>query len=68
MEKKEETRSFKGKTSNFKDKQERTFEQKRLKGYLRGNKYFQYGSNWITMFSRQPTYYSVETGELMLNV
>jgi hypothetical protein len=36
-------RSFGGKIDNFKDKQERAFEQKHLNAYLKGRSTFNYG-------------------------
>ena len=36
-------RQFKGKIDNFSSKEERNFEKKHLKAYLRGDKYFFYG-------------------------
>lgn len=58
----EQPRSFKGKTSDFKDKQERSFEQKRLKAYLKGYDNFQYGDTRIGD-RILPNYYSVDKGE-----
>lgn len=37
------TRQFLGKTENFKDKQEKTFNQRMLNAYLKGCVYFHYG-------------------------
>lgn len=37
-------RTFGGKLDNFISIQERRFEQKHLKAYLRGDKYFSYGT------------------------
>lgn len=37
------TRHFGGKIKDFVDKQERAFEKKHLRAYLRGDKLFQYG-------------------------
>lgn len=36
-------RIFKGKLDNFTSKEERNFEKKHLKAYLRGDKYFFFG-------------------------
>ena len=36
----EPKRRFKGKIDNFESKEERNFEKKHLKAYLRGDKYF----------------------------
>lgn len=36
-------RSFGGKTEGFKNKEEQRFEQKHLKAYLRGDKFFKFG-------------------------
>ena len=41
----ESKRKFKGKLDNFDNKQERNFEKKHLKAYLRGDKYFFYGKD-----------------------
>jgi len=39
-------RKFLGKTSGFKDNQERHFYQRMLKAYLRGDKIFQFGKSY----------------------
>lgn len=39
------TRKFLGKTEGFKDKEERSFNQRMLKAYLKGYKYFHFGRN-----------------------
>jgi len=41
--KENKTRVFKGKLIDFKDKEERNFEKKHLKAYLRGDEFFEYG-------------------------
>lgn len=41
----EPKRRFKGKIDNFESKEERNFEKKHLKAYLRGDKYFFYGTD-----------------------
>ena len=41
----EPKRKFKGKIDNFDSKEERNFEKKHLKAYLRGDKYFFYGTD-----------------------
>ena len=48
-------RKFLGKLMNL-SKNERSFEKKHLKGYLKGSKYFRYGFNSIT---KEPEYYKV---------
>lgn len=40
---KNKVRVFKGKINNFTSKEERNFEKKHLKAYLRGDKFFTYG-------------------------
>ncbi|MCO6149089.1 hypothetical protein [Flavobacterium sp. NRK1] len=40
-------RQFLGKTDNFKDKAERSFYQRMLKAYLKGNEFFHYGYMYI---------------------
>lgn len=37
------TRKFLGKTEDFKDKQERAYHQRMLKGYLKGKEFFSFG-------------------------
>lgn len=50
-------RSFGGKTENFTDKQERNFEHKHLKAYLKGHTRFRNGINPIL---RTPNWYEVK--------
>lgn len=44
----EKKRSFGGKTENFKNKEEKRFEEKHLKAYLKGSKRFADGKDSIT--------------------
>lgn len=53
------TRHFGGKLTDFNDKQERAFENKHLKAYLRGDKLFQYGYRDGKM-GREPAVFAVK--------
>jgi hypothetical protein len=52
----EKRRSFGGKLDGFIDKYEAHFEQKHLKAYLKGQKYFTYGLDR----NRNPIYHEVK--------
>lgn len=57
-------RKFLGKTSGFKDNQERHFYQRMLKAYLRGDKIFQFGKsmklNSIGFMELLPDWFTVQ--------
>ena len=58
--KKQFTRTFDGKTDGFTDKSERSFEQKHLKAYLKGNETFQYGFKINSFGQRVPSIHKVK--------
>lgn len=51
-------RRFLGKTENFKNNEERKFNQRMLKAYLAGRKFFDYGYEYV-FGQRQPKQYEV---------
>lgn len=46
-------RLFLGKTEGFKDKRERSFYQKMLQEYLKGNRYFRFLGDWYEVLSKK---------------
>lgn len=54
------SRRFLGKTSEFKDKQERIFNNKMLKGYTKGQTHFISGSSVDINGKRSPSYHEVK--------
>lgn len=53
------TRAFGGKTDNFESKEERRFEQKHLKAYLKGNRLFRHGYIKNTIGFKEPMFFKV---------
>lgn len=57
-------KQFGGKLNDFKDNQERHFNQRMLKAYLRGDSKFQFGKSWqknqLGLMEFLPTWYDVQ--------
>lgn len=52
-------RGFGGKLTGFTDKAEKDYEQKHLKAYLKGFKFFRHGFKTNSLEQREPAYFPV---------